>query len=115
MKDLLEYKGYHAAIDLDLKDNIFVGTVIGINDSLNFHGSCIGELQEQFEICIDDYLEMCKAYNKTPEKEYKGSFNVRISPELHKNATLEAIREDISLNEFTKHAIEFYLGSLQHS
>lgn len=58
MKNILEYKGYHAKIEFSSDDNIFIGSVIGINDSLNFHGTTVDELKEQFKICIDDYLEM---------------------------------------------------------
>ncbi len=34
----MDYKGYHAKIKYDTDDDIFVGEVSGINDSLNFHG-----------------------------------------------------------------------------
>ena len=39
MKQLMQYKSYRAKIEYDAEDNIFVGKVIGINDSLNFHGT----------------------------------------------------------------------------
>lgn len=67
MDNLLEYKGYQAKIEIDHEDKIFVGSVLGVKDSLNFHGSTIDELQKQFENCIDDYLEMCKSFKKAPE------------------------------------------------
>lgn len=106
---LLEYKGYHASIALNTEDNIFVGSVIGIDDSLNFHGTSIDELKTQFEICIDDYLEMCEYFHKCPDKEYKGSFNVRITPELHKKIDISASELGITLNQFVTNALEeFY-------
>lgn len=64
----MEYKGYHAKFEYDRNDNIFVGEVCGIADSLNFHGSTIGELTEMFHQSIDNYLELCKTANKLPEK-----------------------------------------------
>ena len=66
MNKLLEYKGYHAKIKYDADDSIFVGSVIGINDSLNFHGKTVDELIGAFNNCIEDYLEICKLYNKKP-------------------------------------------------
>ena len=45
MKNILEYKGYHAKIEFSSDDNIFIGSVIGINDSLNFHGTTVDELK----------------------------------------------------------------------
>ena len=47
---MMEYKGYHAKIEFDDEDQIFVGQVIGINDSLSFHGSSVEELKESFHI-----------------------------------------------------------------
>ena len=55
---------------------------------------------------IDDYLEMCEELGVKPEKEYKGTFNVRVSPEVHKRAVLEAESKGISLNQFVSKAIE---------
>jgi len=105
MNSMLEYKGYHATIEFDADDDIFVGTVFGIADSLNFHGSSIPELKQMFEQCIDNYLELCEKIGKVPEKEFKGSFNVRISPELHRKVALAAANQKITLNQYIVKAI----------
>ena len=105
MNSMLEYKGYHATIEFDADDDIFVGTVFGIADSLNFHGSSIPELKQMFEQCIDNYLELCEKIGKVPEKEFKGSFNVRISPELHRKVALAAANQKITLNQYIVNAI----------
>lgn len=104
-KSMLEYKGYHASIEFDAEDNIFVGEVFGITDSLNFHGESVGELKEMFHQSIDNYLEICQKIGKQPDKEFKGTFNVRITPELHKRAALEAARQKITLNQYVSNAI----------
>lgn len=106
MNSMLEYKGYHATIEYDDEDDILVGEVFGITDSLNFHGTSIGELKEMFHQSIDNYLELCKKFGKQPDKEFKGSFNVRIPPELHKKAALEAVKQKITLNQYISKAIE---------
>lgn len=105
MNSMLEYKGYHASIEYDADDNIFIGKVFGITDSLNFHGTSVVELKEMFKQCIDNYLELCKKVGKKPEKEFKGTFNVRIAPELHKKAALEAARRKMTLNQYVAKAI----------
>ena len=79
MSSMLEYKGYHATVEYDAEDDIFVGEVFGIADSLNFHGTSVEELKAMFRQSIDNYLELCKQIGKNPEKEFRGSFNVRIS------------------------------------
>ncbi len=105
MSSMLEYKGYHASVEYDAEDNIFVGEVFGISDSLNFHGTSVTELKNMFEQCIDNYLDLCKKINKNPDKEFKGTFNVRISPEMHKKAALEAAKQKITLNQYVMRAI----------
>lgn len=40
---------------------------------------------------LDEYLADCKERNVEPEQLYKGTFNVRISPELHRNIAVYAI------------------------
>lgn len=100
MSKMMEYKGYHAQIEYDSDDEILVGKVFGITDSLNFHGTSVSELEEMFHQSIDNYLEMCESIGKTPDKEFKGSFNVRISPELHRGIALLAAEKGISLNQY---------------
>ena len=106
MANTLKYRGYHGQIEFSAEDNLFVGHVIGIQDSLNFHGSSIVEITVSFHDCIDGYLEMCKTFGREPDKEYKGSFNVRISPPLHRSAAIQAEAEGKSLNQFIQEAIE---------
>ncbi|MCM1144761.1 MAG: type II toxin-antitoxin system HicB family antitoxin [Lachnoclostridium sp.] len=102
---MLEYKGYHAAITYDADDELFIGEVFGIADSLNFHGSSIEELKQMFAQSIDNYLDFCKQVGKEPEKEFKGSFNVRIPSELHKKISLLAAQQKITLNQYVVNAL----------
>lgn len=109
MSKMMEYQGYHAQIEYDAEDEIFVGKVFGLADSLNFHGTSVSELEEMFHQSIDNYLQMCAETGKTPEKEFKGSFNIRISPELHKEISLHAAQEGITLNQYVLRALEVSL------
>lgn len=112
MNSMLEYRGYHASIEFDADDNIFVGEVFGITDSLNFHGSSVEELRQMFEQSIDNYLEFCEKIGKNPDKEFSGTFNVRISPELHKKAALAAADQKITLNQYVLKAIDKSLENI---
>ena len=111
MSKMMEYKNYHAQIEYDSEDEIFVGRVYGIVDSLNFHGTSVAELEEMFHQSIDNYLRMCEETGKEPDKEFKGSFNVRISPELHRGISLQAALEGVSLNQYVSRALERSLTS----
>lgn len=115
MGKMMEYKGYHASVEFDPDDNIFVGEVFGIADMLSFHGSSVVELKQTFEQSIDNYLELCATIGKEPEKEFKGTFNVRITPELHKKAALEAQKNNISLNQYVQNCIEHSFEEDSHT
>ncbi len=107
MSDYLTYKGYFGTVNFNSDDEVFYGKIFGISDLINFEGSSVKELKESFEESLDDYLETCKALNKTPDKTFKGSFNVRVSMELHKKAAMIANQKSISLNDFVKKAIDY--------
>ncbi len=113
ISSLMEYKGYHAKIEFDQEDQIFVGSILGINDSLNFHGRSVQELTDSMHDCIDNYLIRCEEIGKEPEREYKGSFNIRIKPEQHKKIALRAASEGITINQFVSRAIEDELELLE--
>ena len=107
MSDFLTYKGYFGTVNFNSDDEVFYGKIFGISDLVNFEGSSVKELKESFEESIDDYLETCKALGKQPNKTFKGSFNVRVSMELHKRAAIIASQKQISLNDFVKKAIGY--------
>lgn len=107
---MLEYKGYHADIQYDADDEILVGTIFGINDSVNFHGTSVSEVTEMFHRSVDHYLEVCKKEGKNPDKEYKGSINIRLIPDLHKEAALYALLHHTSINQVINDAVAQYVS-----
>lgn len=106
MKDVMTYKDYIGSVHYSADDEIFFGKIEGINDSISFEGSSVAELKASFEEAVEDYIELCQLNGKEPEKTYKGSFNVRIKPELHKQAAQKALIEGKSLNQYIEDVIE---------
>ena len=80
----MEYKGYIGSVEFSETDEVFFGKVLGIRALISYEGTSAKELIEDFHGAVDAYLEMCSETGEEPEKAYKGSFNIRISPELHK-------------------------------
>ncbi len=113
MNNMIEYKGYIGTVEFSESDNLFYGKVLGIRALISYEGQNAKELLEDFHNAVDDYLELCKSQNVEPEKAYKGSFNVRISPELHKKAVAYAILHNTTLNAFVEMAMRTALAS-QH-
>ncbi|GHV62766.1 DNA repair protein HhH-GPD [Spirochaetia bacterium] len=113
MKDVLIYKDYISSVHFNAEDEVFYGKIEGIDDLVLFEGNTVGELKQAFEDSIDDYIQTCKKYNKDIEKSYKGSFNVRINPDLHKKVTRAAIKMGLSLNQFMQKAVEDELNHIE--
>lgn len=109
MKNMMEYKGYYARIEYSDEDECFFGTIAGIADVIIFEGNNPAELKTAFANAVEDYIDMCKRLGKEPQKAYKGSFNVRITPELHKRAVLSAMSAHISLNQLVERAVADYV------
>ena len=108
--DMMKYKGYRASIGYDESDNIFIGEVFGVSDSLNFHGKSIEELEQSFHDCVDNYLSICAKIGKEPQKEFSGSFNVRTTPQIHEKAAEYAFENGCSLNQVVSMAMEAFLN-----
>jgi len=109
MNDILEYKGYYASLRFSSEDEVFYGKLLGIDDLVNFEGASVKELKKAFHEAVDDYLETCNELGKEPNKTYKGTFNVRLTTDLHKQAALYAAMHNISLNDFVRTAIDYAL------
>jgi predicted HicB family RNase H-like nuclease len=103
---LLEYKGYKGSIEYSKEDDLLFGKVFGIRGLISYEGKTGKDLESDFQEALDNYLDHCRAAGISPEKPFKGSFNVRISPELHQQAALLAMEEKISLNNFVAESIK---------
>ena len=110
MKSVLEYKGYHTRIEFDAESMVLRGKIEGIKDFVDFESSDLLGIENEFHVAVDDYLQFCEEIGKEPDKEYKGSFNVRISPELHKALAIKALKSGETLNGTVEKAITAYVS-----
>ncbi|MFZ7109059.1 type II toxin-antitoxin system HicB family antitoxin [Avibacterium avium] len=101
---LLKYKGYVGTIEADLENNVLFGKLAYIRDVVTYEAETLPQLEKEFQTSVDLYLQDCQELGRTPDKPFKGVFNVRISEELHRNAVLAA--GDLSLNAFVAEAIK---------
>lgn len=111
MSNLLEYKGYYGTVEFSNADNVLFGKVLGIRSLLSYEGKCLDSLRDDFEDVIDDYLETCYEKGIEPEKAYKGKFNVRVSPELHRSLAVYATNHGQTLNTTVEDAIKRHLSA----
>ena len=107
--NILEYKGYHTKIVFNSADFVLRGKIEGINDLVDFECEDVKDVEKEFHAAVDDYLQFCEEVGKTPEKEYKGTFNVRIDPALHKKLANIAMKNGDTLNASVEKAISSYV------
>lgn len=102
-----EYHGYCGSIEASLEDGVLHGKLLHVNDLITYEADTIAALEKEFKAAVDDYLATCKALEVAPCKPFKGSFNVRIGPQLHKEIAVLAAKQDVSLNDFIKSTLEY--------
>jgi len=111
MKDKLKYKDFIGSVHFSSEDEIFYGKIEGINDLITFEGNSVRKLKAAFKEAVIDYIELCGQAGKEIFKSFKGSFNVRVKPQLHSKAFELALLEGKTLNQFIKEAIELKINS----
>lgn len=114
MNSVLEYKGYCTRIEFDADSMLLHGKIEGINDLVTFESEDSSRIEAEFHAAVDDYLDFCREVGKQPEKEYRGLFNVRIKPELHKRIAAEAVKNNLSMNAMVEQAISSYVDLIDH-
>jgi len=110
MKDVIKYKDHIGSVRFSSEDRVFYGKIEGIDDLVTFEGRSVDELVSAFREAVDDYAVLCETAGKIMQKSYKGSFNIRIDPELHQKAALLSTTLGLSLNQLVEEAIQRYLA-----
>ncbi len=101
----LKYKDYTGSIEYSRDDDLLYGQVLGLRGLISYEGETGQKLESDFREAIDTYLVGCQQEGITPEKPFKGSFNVRITADLHQKAVLLAMEDKMSLNSFVTESI----------
>ena len=109
MKNMMKYKDFYGSVEFSDSDNVFFGRIVGIQDHILYEGTDVNSLRKDFEETVDWYIEACKEIGKEPEKMYKGSFNVRIDPALHRDLVIYSASQGKTLNATVEEAIVKYI------
>lgn len=112
MNNIMEYKGYQGTVEYSPEDDILFGKVLGVRSLISYDGQSVKELRTDFETAVDEYLALCAEDGVEPERSYRGCFNVRIDPALHKQAYLAAQAQHISLNQFVEASVKDHIAAL---
>ena len=103
---LLKHKDYYGSVEFSAEDSCLFGQIQFINALVTYEGESITEIDRSFKDAVNDYIITCEQLGHEPEKTCKGSFNIRIGSELHRDALICAKNMGMNLNEFVKNSIE---------
>ena len=106
MKDTLEYKEFIGTVHFNAEDEVFFGKIEEIEALVTFEGNTVAQLKKAFMAAVDDYIEICEEQDKPHHKSFRGSFNVRVDPELHRQAVRKSIKLGVSLNQLVQSALK---------
>lgn len=99
----LSYKGYKGTIEPQVETGTLYGKLAFIRDLVTYEAMTVVELEKEFRMAVDAYLEECTELKKEPDKPFKGSINIRMGEELHRAAA--TVDSGMSLNAFICSAI----------
>ena len=100
MKDMMQYKGYYGSVHFDADEPVIYGKLEFIKALISYEANDAEGIKRAFKDAVEDYLNMCEEAGLTPEKPFKGSFNIRAGHKLHEKIALAAQRENLSINKF---------------
>lgn len=108
-KDMLEYQGYRTRVSFDAEAMQICGKVEGLKDEVWYSCESAADVEKAFHQAVDDYLAACAREGRRPGREYKGVFNVRIRPELHRALAEMASESRVTLNYIIEQALSDYV------
>lgn len=77
---------------------------------VTFEANSVAGLKRAFKESVEDYISTCIELGKEPDKEYKGSFKVKLKPKIHRLAAIKSAAQRMSLNQFVEKVLEMELA-----
>jgi predicted HicB family RNase H-like nuclease len=109
MENILKYKEFTGSVQYNALDRVFHGKIEFITDLITFEGASVSELEAAFAEAVDDYFNLCQLAGKQPDKAFPGTFNIRMKPDLHRQAAIASLEKGISLNQLVNEAVTQYV------
>jgi predicted HicB family RNase H-like nuclease len=110
MTQTLHHRGYDGSVLYSAEDKLLHGRLLGIRDFITYEGTSVRSLEKCFREAVDEYLADCEKDGVKPNVPHKGSFNVRVGPDLHQQAARFAEENDLPLNAVVQRALKLFLS-----
>ena len=101
MENMMEYKGYIAAVSYDSLAEVLCGSVVnaGSYSFATFEATDVKQLRKEFEISVEDYLDWCKEDGVEPTMPYYGKLQ---SPAAKRNENIMDAQPVILVGEHVR-------------
>lgn len=108
---MINYEHYTYRVTWSPEDNEFVGLCIEFPSLSYLDETQIKALEGIRELVKEVVVDMQANGEKIPEplaeKKYSGKFQVRISPDLHRELSIRAAEQNMSLNRYVSHRLTY--------
>ena len=105
----MQYKGFLGSIEISKEDKVLYGKLLHINGLVTYEAESYSELEKAFREAVDDYLTDCEEKGISPQKTCSGSFNLRVSPEKHRQLVFLASASGKTLNALMNEATDLII------
>ena len=101
MENMMEYRGYIAAIAYNDTAQAFFGTVVNVRPGFSavFEATDVKQLRREFEVTVEDYLNWCKEDGVQPTKPYYGTLQ---SPVTQRDADIMDLQPVILVGQHVR-------------
>lgn len=106
--EYIEYKGYKSCVRYDTETHKLYGKIDGIDDYVNFIADNTQDVEKEFHLAVDDYLDFCKSINKEPAKPVSETVDVDFPIEVYNRLNSQAHNDGISLSQLILGIINSY-------
>jgi predicted HicB family RNase H-like nuclease len=93
---VLTYKGYQASVEYESGELLI--QLLHIDDFVSTTCGVAAEVETAFRELVDDYLATCAETGRAPNKPYKGSLNIRMTRDQHREVAMAAATAGVSIN-----------------
>jgi predicted HicB family RNase H-like nuclease len=100
----INYKDFQGSVEFE--DDRLIIQILHIEDLITTEIDSAALVQTAFAALVDDYLATCAEVGKEPCRPFKGSFNIRVTPELHRQVAMAAADYGESMNSWIAAALE---------
>jgi predicted HicB family RNase H-like nuclease len=100
----IHYKDFQGSVEFE--DDRLIIRILHIEDLITAEIDSAAQAQTAFAELVEDYLATCAEVGKEACRPFKGSFNVRVTPELHRQVAIAAADRGESMNSWIAAALE---------